>query len=167
MTRIPDAVVARYPDALRPPTPHTRAELDCLLSLTIGTVAIGHGRHPASVAAATAFGESFGKAGGTVLAIVHWPVAAASWLRAARRLVAPGPDCWVLADTPAGAAQVARRLALEPGWRADRTFGFASLGTAQLVTLGSDAVVGMTGALPDGGTWCVRSGLLVRNSRAD
>lgn len=163
MRRIPDAVIAGYPEATRPPAPHTGPELDRLLQMAFGTVAIGHGRHPASVAAAAEFAEAFNRAGGTVLAIVHWPASAASWLRAARRLVAPNPDHWVLADTAAGAAQLVRRLADQPEWRADRTLGFASLGTAQLVSLGSEAVVGMTGALPDGGTWCVRSGLLVRN----
>jgi ABC-type branched-subunit amino acid transport system substrate-binding protein len=165
--RIPDSVIAGYPDATRPPAPHTDPELKRLLRMTVGTVAIGHGRHPASVAAAAEFAEAFTKAGGTVAAVVHWPASAASWLRAAGRLVAPGPDYWVLADTAAGAAQVARRLADQPEWRAGRTLGFASLGTAQLVTLGADAVVGMTGALPDGGTWCVRSGLLVRNLRTN
>jgi hypothetical protein len=164
--RIPDAVIADHPAASRPPAPHTGPELERLLDLAAGarTVAIGHGRHPASIAAATEFASAWTATGGLVLATVHWPATAASWLRAARRLVAPGPDRWVLADTPAGAAQLARRLAAEPGWRADRTLGFASVGTAELLTLaGSDTVFGLTGALPDGGTWCVRAGLLVRN----
>src|SRR4029079_7589089 len=74
-------------------------------------IAIGHGRHPASVAAARALHAAWTAAGGSALDRVDWPETPASWLRPARRLTAGDPDAWVLADSIAGCAQVVRRLA--------------------------------------------------------
>lgn len=115
------------PDQVRPPAPHTTAELDRLLEMLreadVDTIAVGHGRDPASVAAAAALVAAWA---GTVLTVVDWPAVAASWLRPARRLVAGGPDAWVIADTPAGCAQVCRRLADQPDWTPHRTFSLVT-----------------------------------------
>ena len=71
------------------------------------SIAIGHGRHPASVAAARARARGVDHRGRWRLDSVDWPETAASWLRPARRLTAGAPDAWVLADSIAGCAQVA------------------------------------------------------------
>jgi hypothetical protein len=166
--RIADDVLARHPAASRAPAAHTAAELARLSQLVraagVGGVAIGHGRHPTSVAAAEAFVDAWTAGGGTVLAVVDWPSEAASWLRPARRLTSCHPDGWVIADTPAGCAQVSRRLAAQPEWSASRTFGFGSLASADLVALaGAATLTGMTGATGSGGTWRVGHGLLFVN----
>jgi hypothetical protein len=106
-----------------------------LCALGASTVAIGHGRHPASAAAAQALTAAWTRDTRTVLAVAHWPVAAASWLRPARRLTASQPDAWVVADTPAGCAQLAARLADQPGWTPARTLGFAGLASTDLIAL--------------------------------
>jgi hypothetical protein len=95
---------------------------------------------------------------GTVLAVVSYPADAASWLRPARRLARGQPDAWVIADNPAGCAQLARRLAGQPGWAAARTLGFASVATADLISLAGPGLLdGMTGATPAGGTWRIEN----------
>ena len=96
-----------------------------------------------------------------VLDVVSYPPDAASWLRPARRLARAQPDAWVIADNPAGCAQLARRLAGEPGWAAARTLGFASVASADLVELAGPGLLdGMTGATPAGGTWRIEAGQL-------
>lgn len=54
--RISDATLARFPAATALPAPHATVELARVLQLVDAvaarTVAIGHGRHPASIAAA-------------------------------------------------------------------------------------------------------------------
>lgn len=155
----PPRPVAAHRGALRPPQPHTAAELARLLHLLrddgAHAITIGHGRHRASVAAARALAAAWG---GPVVDIVHWPASAASWLKPARRLAASQPDAWVIADTPAGWAQVARRLADQPAWTASRTFGFASLASAGLVALADVSMLGgMRGATARGGSWRVET----------
>jgi hypothetical protein len=103
--RIPDHTLARYPSAVTPPGQHTGAELARLLRMLrqagVDTIAIGHGRAPASVAAARALEAAWTAAGSIVLDIVDWPAVAASWLRPARRLTAGNPDAWIIAvDEP-------------------------------------------------------------------
>jgi hypothetical protein len=164
--RVPDSALARHADATRAPAPHTAAELERLLRMLRESgahgIAIGHGRHPASVAAAGALATAWSAGPGAVLAVVDWPGTAASWLRPARRLASCHPDAWVVADTAAGCAQVGRRLAEQPGWSPGRTFGFAALATAGLVTLsGPGTLTGMTGASANGGWWRVDRGLLI------
>jgi hypothetical protein len=166
--RIADDVLARHPAACDAPAAHTAAELERLLLVVrtagVTAVAIGHGRHPTSVAAATAFAAAWTDAGGTVSTVVDWPARAASWLRPARRLTSCHPDGWIIADTAAGCAQVGRRLAARPEWSATRTFGFAGLAVPDLVTLaGAATLTGMTGATGSGGTWRVGHGLLFVN----
>ncbi|HEY3954931.1 MAG TPA: hypothetical protein VGM53_16280 [Streptosporangiaceae bacterium] len=168
--RIPDAALARCPGAGRPPRPHTAAELARLLRMlhTAGaaSIAIGHGRHPASAAAARVLAAAWAGGPGTVLATASWPATAASWLRPARRLAAGRPDAWVIADTPAGCAQLAMRLTGQPGWAPARTFGFASLASPDLITLTGTALTGMTGPTASGGIWRIGRGLLIRNDGA-
>jgi len=158
--RIPDHTLGRYPSGVTLPGQHTDAELAALLRMLrqagADTIAIGHGRAPASVAAARALQAAWTAAGGTVLGIVGWPAAAASWLRPARRLTAGNPDAWVIADTVAGCAQVVRRLAEQPNWAATRTVGFAGLASLDLIALTTPtSLAGMTGATATGGTWRV------------
>jgi hypothetical protein len=176
--RIPASWLARCPRASQPPAGHTAAELAALLQLLgaarATTVAIGHGRHPASAAAARALADAWTGAtrtapdaartgtGGTVLDVISYPANAASWLRPARRLARGQPDAWVIADNPAGCAQLARRLAGQPGWAAARTLGFASVATADLISLAGPGLLdGLTGATPAGGTWRIEDDQLV------
>jgi hypothetical protein len=200
--RIPASWLARCPRAGQPPASHTAAELAALLHLLraarASTIAIGHGRHPASAAAAQALADAWtettqtvpdtaraagtvpdaaraagtvpdaaqtagtvpdaAQTAGTVLAVVSYPADAASWLRPARRLARNQPDAWVIADNPAGCAQLARRLAGQPGWAAARTLGFASVATADLISLAGPGLLdGMTGATPAGATWSIEN----------
>lgn len=164
-SRIPAGQLARYPRASQPPGGHTAAELARLVRLLqesgAGSIAVGHGRHPASAAAAGALGAGWEQVGGVVLGAVSYPADAASWLRPARRLVAWHPDAWVVADNPAGLAQLSRRLVGQPGWAAERTFAFGSAASADLIPLaGPGTLAGLTGAAADGGWWRAGSGLL-------
>ncbi|MDL4770842.1 hypothetical protein [Actinomadura xylanilytica] len=151
------------------PEPHTAAELATLLELLAGrrrprmeAVTIGHGRDAASRGAADAFGDAWHARGGHVLAVVDWPETAASWLRPARRFCAGEPDAWVVAGAAPGWAQMSRRLRHSTAWDPDRTYGFASLGLAALVTLaGPGTLDGLRGAAADGGTWRIGGGLIV------
>ena len=61
-----------------------------------------------------------------MLAVVSWPADPAS-CGAACLLARAQPGAWVIADHPACCAQLARRLAGQPGWAAARTLGFASV----------------------------------------
>lgn len=158
--RIPDHVLARSPRAARPPDEHTGDELARLLALLrqagADSVAIGHGRHRASIAAAHALHAAWTSRGGIVPAVVDWPATAASWLKPARRLTVDDPDAWVVADTVAGCAQVLRRLAQQPNWTATRTFGLAGLADPGLVALAAPVTLtGMAGPTATGGTWRV------------
>lgn len=163
--RIPDATIARYPSATRPPDPHTAAELARLLQLlraaNADTIAVGHGRHPASVRAGDAIAAAWTRDAGTVQSVVSWPADAASWLRPACRLTAANPDAVVVADTAAGFSQLARRLASQAGWSANRTLGFASLANADLIALTGTTLTGMTGATTTGNSWLIGHGLLI------
>ena len=101
---------------------------------------------------------------GQVLAVVDWAAAAASWLRPAQRLARSRPDAWILADTPAGCAQLVGRLTGQPGWTPGRTFGFASVATPDLLALTPPgALAGMTGATAAGGSWRIGQSLLLVN----
>lgn len=155
--RIPDRVIDRYPDAAAPPGHHTEAEIQRLTTLLRDAgarrIAIGHGRHCTSIAAAAAINVAWNAIGGTVEQIVSWPADAASWLRPARRLVAGSPDVWVIADNPAGWAQLAARLPEHDCWSPTRTFGCAALGSPVLLDLAGDTLTGMTGVTADGGYW--------------
>ncbi|AUA08105.1 hypothetical protein GTZ89_03270 [Streptomyces sp. SID8382] len=159
---IPAADLAEYND-LPDPVPHTDAELTALIRLLtrpksrIGTVAVGHSRDLASRAAADAFATTWKARGGKILAVVDWPETAASWLRPARRLTAPGPDAWVMAAAPLGFAQLARRLRHSTDWDPARCYAFASLRDSRLPALaGPDTLHGLRGASTDGGTWDIR-----------
>ena len=70
---------------MRSAQPHAARELTRLLAMLgqagAASIAIGHGRHPASITAARALHGAWTAAGGTALGTVDWPEAAASWLR--------------------------------------------------------------------------------------
>ncbi|MGI8882060.1 MAG: hypothetical protein ACR2KJ_16425, partial [Jatrophihabitans sp.] len=158
---IADHVVARYQRAA-PAASHTVAELNAIIGLLRGikahSISIGHGRDLASIQAAHALADAWTSAGDPtqppcVLRIVDWPQNAASWLRPAQRLVATIPDAWVIADTPAGFAQLARRLAEQPDWSPARTFAFANLGDPALVALAGPDLAGLAGATSAGDVW--------------
>jgi hypothetical protein len=166
--RVPESTLARYPAATRAPQPHTAAELDRLIRMLRAsraeTIAIGHGRHTASAGAADALAAAWTAGAGQVLAVVDWPAVAASWLRPAQRLADSQPDAWILADTPAGCAQLASRLTGQPGWTPGRRFGFASVATPDLLALTPPgALAGMTGATAAGGSWRIGQSLLLVN----
>ncbi len=162
--RIPDTAIAAYPASTQPPRPHTGAELDRLLHMLhnakTSRIAIGHGRHPASAAAAAALYDAWTEIGNPAI-MISWPVDAASWLRPARRLTAERPDAWVIADTAAGMAQLAVRLAGQGDWSPSRTLGFASTASPDLISLTGARLSGMTGATSDGGSWLIRQKFFV------
>ncbi|MFF2353241.1 hypothetical protein ACFVVL_26060 [Kitasatospora sp. NPDC058115] len=148
-------------DPAEPVEPHTEAELAALEGLLPrhAVVVIGHGRDPASVAAAGAFAARREASGGTVAAVVDWPEEAASWLRQARRFAAPAPDAWVVAAGPRGWAGMSRRLRLSTDWDPSRTVGFAATGSALALALaGPGTLDGLRGATADGRTWQVGGG---------
>lgn len=170
--RIPEHTLARYPNAVRSARPHTARELTRLLAMLrqagAASIAIGHGRHPASVTAAHELQGAWTAAGGTALDMVDWPGAAASWLRPARRLTAGDPDAWVLADSIACCAQVLRRLGQQANWTPARTVGFAGLGCDDLIALAAPlSLAGMRGPTATGGTWWIEDDrvLLANESR--
>ncbi|NEB79528.1 hypothetical protein G3I40_30560 [Streptomyces sp. SID14478] len=151
------------------PATHTVRELTALVGLLtaerpgLTSVAVGHSRDTASVAAARAFACAWEARGGTILTVADWPEEAASWLRPARRLTAQTPDAWVIAAGLIGYAQLARRLCREGSWDPARTFGFASLADSRLPALtGRGVLHGMRGAAADGGTWRFEREWLVR-----
>lgn len=153
-----------YGATLPVPKAHTAAELATLIELVhqapkrpspIATVSVGHSRHPASCAAARAFIDAWSRHG-EVITVVDWPETAASWLRPATRLTAQSPDAWVIAATPVGFAQLARRLRHLDGWDPTRTVAFASLQDPRLPALaGADTLNGLRGATSGGSTWQV------------
>ncbi|MEV4257143.1 Ada metal-binding domain-containing protein [Spirillospora sp. NPDC049652] len=152
---------AQSPGArLASPAAHTDAELAALAGLLtrpgarIEILAVGHGRDEASREAARAVTEAWTARGGQVAAVVSWPEEAASWLRPATRLTTPRPDAWVMAASPLGFAQLARRLRHSTDWDPARTFAFASLQDVRLPELAGPGVLdGLRGATADGGTW--------------
>lgn len=103
----------------------------------------------------------------TVTTTHAWPAAVSPRVpepTLARYPAASQPDAWILADTPAGCAQLAGRLTGQPGWTPGRTFGFASVATPDLLALTPSGVLaGMTGATAAGGSWRIRQSLLLVN----
>lgn len=141
----------------------TEAELDRMLELALcrgtRTVAIGHGRAAAAVAAADAYARRWEAGGRIVLGVVTWPEYAASWLRQATRFAAANPDLWVMAGPVRGWAQMTRRLLWSTSWQPERTIAFAALGTEHAIGLvGAGNLPGLAGATAGGGTWTVRDG---------
>lgn len=169
--RIPDHIIAGYPAACAPPAHHTDAELQRLVGLLraarVRTITIGHGRHCTSIAAAAAINAAWTGPGESVEQIVSWPQDAASWLRPARRIAAGDCDAWVIADTPAGFAQLSRRLAHENRWSPPQTFGFASLASPDLIALTGILLSGMSGATGTGGFWLIRHESLIIDDETD
>ncbi|WP_026414495.1 hypothetical protein [Actinomadura oligospora] len=152
---------AVHPD-LSPPAPHTDAELAALLSLLtrFEILAIGHSRDEPSREAAHAVADAWTARGCRVLTVVSWPEQAASWLRPATRLTTPRPDAWVIAASPLGFAQLARRLHHSTDWDPSRTFAFASLQDPRLPALaGPGTLDGLRGATANGGTWEIDAGV--------
>jgi hypothetical protein len=168
---IPDHIIAGYPAACAPPAHHTDAELHRLVRLLraarVRTINIGHGRHCTSIAAAAAINATWTGPDESVEQIVSWPQDAASWLRPARRIAAGECDAWVIADTPAGFAQLSRRLAHGKRWSPPQTFGFASLASPDLIALTGTLLSGMTGATSAGGFWLIRRQTLVIDEESD
>ncbi|WP_157592196.1 hypothetical protein [Solirubrobacter soli] len=98
--------------------PDLRRALELLAEMDARLVAVGHGRDEASVAAARAFRATWPH---DIAVVVDWPRTAASWLRPAQRLTAADADAWVIADTPAGWANIERRLRETESWDPMRT----------------------------------------------
>jgi hypothetical protein len=151
------------------PASHTRPEIQTIMDLLIewrprvSAISVGHARDDASRLAANAIVRTWTDHGGEVLSVVDWPEEAASWLRQARRLAAGAPDAWVVAGSPLGWAQMGRRLRHSTDWDPERTIAVSSLADVRLIEVaGLDTFEGLRGALPDGGTWRIRNGLLVR-----
>ncbi|WP_245572623.1 hypothetical protein [Actinokineospora enzanensis] len=138
----------------------TDAELATVLALARrrggGLANVGHGRDPASVAAARAFVAAWP---GEIGAIVSWPATAASWLRPACRLAAGNPDVWVLADQAGAWQGMGNRLTRMPEWRPNRTIAFSGLACPALPDRMGD-LDGLAGANPDGTAWSFHDGKL-------
>jgi len=98
--------------------PDLARTLELLREIDARLVAVGHGRDERSVAAARAFLAAWPH---DVAVVVDLPSTAASWLRPAQRLTGAGADAWVIADTPAGWANVERRLRETGRWDPMRT----------------------------------------------
>jgi len=154
---------------LQAPAPHTRLEFAAIMGLLTGrgsrtnVISVGHARDDASRSAANAIVRAWTAHGGDVLGVVDWPEDAASWLRQATRLAAGTPDAWVVAGSPLGWAQMGRRLQRSTDWDPERTIAFSSLADVRLIELaGPNTLKGLRGALPDGGTWRIGGGLLIR-----
>lgn len=166
--RISDRVLARHPDSTLAPTPHTAEEIWALIAMLrsagASTITIGHGRHAASRDTAAAVADAWSRAEGTVLGSVDWPERAASWLKPARQMVHAHPDAWVIVDNPAGGAQLAVRLAELEDWSPARTFGTASMNSANAVALTPFGVLtGMRGVTREGTSWRIGNGVLLRD----
>jgi hypothetical protein len=112
------------------------------------SVVIGSAADPVSRANAALLAAAWP---GEVLDTVVWPEVAASWLRQARRLTAPGPDAWLVTGTPAGWVAMGRRLAHSTDWSARRTV--ATSGLADPAVHADPAFAGLRGTHPDGRTW--------------
>ncbi|QRK93609.1 hypothetical protein JQX30_17240 [Saccharopolyspora erythraea] len=136
--------------------------VELLRELEATLVNIGHGRDAGSAERAARFVRAWSAAGGEIGAVVSWPARAASWLKPACRLVAGGPDAWVVADEPTGWTGFGRRLAAVGGWRPDRTVAFAGLADPLLpAAVGAAATDGMRGAASDGSGWMFADGRLI------
>jgi Periplasmic binding protein len=165
--RIPDWAFAAHPHSTKPPAAHTGEEIRTLTAMLrsagASSITIGHGRHPASRDAALAVIQAWTDGAGTVLGTIDWPERAASWLKPARQLVQTHPDAWVIIDNPAGCAQLAMRLTDHLGWSPARTFGTASMYSPDAAALtGFGVLTGMRGVTPDGATWRIGHGVLLR-----
>jgi hypothetical protein len=127
-------------------------------------IALGGGRYTSCNIALGAFAAAWTAHGGEIFEMVDWPAQAASWLRPARRLAAGMPDLWVVSDSAGGWAQMARRLAYSTDWEAQRTLGFAAVGTTEAVELvGGHVLDGMAGPTATSGYWLIRAGLLLQS----
>lgn len=160
---ISDVRLDSYPAATHPPAGHTAAGIDGLVRLAKArraeTATLGCGRYDSCRAAVAA---AWTAQGGQILDTVDWAPEAASWLRPARRLTAATTDLWVVCDSPAGWAQVARRLAHSTGWDPARTLGFAGLDTIEIADLARGRLLdGMAGPTITGGWWWFNTGLLL------
>jgi hypothetical protein len=151
------------------PAPHTNPELETIMGLLterrsrVSTISVGHARDDASRSAANAIIRAWTVHGGDVLGVVDWPEDAASWLRQATRLAMGATDAWVVAGSPLGWAQMGRRLRCSTDWDPERTIAFSSLADIQLIELADpDVFKGLRGTMPDGGTWRIGGGGLIR-----
>jgi alkylated DNA repair protein (DNA oxidative demethylase) len=148
---------------------HTDSEMRRLVALLehsgASTIAVGHGRTPAAQVTATAFADLWRTRGGQLTVVVDWPAEAASWLRQARRLTAHHVAAWVIADTAAGWAPMAARLAAAPDWKAQDTFAFAAVIGDELTPLiRTGALNGMSGPTPDDQLWHIHDRRVVRHT---
>lgn len=107
------------------------------------SLAFGNGRDGASRAACDTACAAWELAGGYVLGHVAWPEDAASFLRFAKRLTAPAPDCWVLAGPPRGVSGVLRRLASSGAWDPTHSLLLADSAPDAALLAGRDAARGI------------------------
>jgi hypothetical protein len=105
------------------------------------------------VAATAALTAAWTNTGGLISRIVGWPPDAASWPRPARDLIGEPADAGVVADNPAGFAQLAHRLAREPKWSPTRTYAFGSVASPDLLRLTPVELSGLSGATAAGAAW--------------
>jgi len=158
--RLDDDLTAAQSKSDHIPAPSPQTEVECLVALAASrgasTITLGHARDQNSAAAVHAFASLWTASGRTVLRIVDWPENAASWLRQARRFAEPEPDLWVVAASPVGWAQMARRLTWSTSWKARDTLAFSSLADHHTQDLAGPAILGLSGALPNGHIWRMR-----------
>ena len=130
------------------------------------SIVVGTAMDPVSRANGDRIARAWSQDGGCVLATVHWPETAASWLRQARQFADPEPDAWVVSATPAGWIGMGRRLACSTGWAPGRTVATAGLADPALIAAGGVGTFdGLRGAYSDGTTWAIARTLLVTDRR--
>ncbi|MEU0556677.1 hypothetical protein [Dactylosporangium sp. NPDC006015] len=136
----------------------TEAEVEAITALarTRGAtrLAIGSGRADDDLTTARAVATRWEALGGEIVTTLTWPETAASWLRQATRFTAADPDLWIMAGSPAGWAQMTRRLLWSTSWRPARTILAAALsGRAALDLVGLANLDGITGVTESGRAW--------------
>ncbi|MEV6930544.1 hypothetical protein AB0M46_39505 [Dactylosporangium sp. NPDC051485] len=166
-----DAVVSplmRSSQGSRPPhaSAASEAEVEAIAALarTRGAtrLAIGSGRADDDLTTVRAVAARWEALGGEIVTTLTWPETAASWLRQATRFAAADPDLWIMTGSPAGWAQMTRRLLWSTSWRPARTILTAALsGRAALDLVGLVNLDGIAGVTASGDAWRIEHEVVI------